>query len=251
MLRFFRNIRRQVLGEGRITRYLMYAVGEILLVVIGILIALQINTWNQHRENRMELRILLNAFQTEINLNVKDLDYRIKDSKHVRSVLMELLKHMGPDYQQAPSRLIDSLFFEGISITLFDPNKASFINLTRSGQLKYIENDSLHQILIGWDSKLEELANAEASLFHTFKTIVLPHFYDKLSLVRLDRQFATGYESMPPSAFEFDNRLALTRIETENILEDHFYNLGRVQQMFEGFYTDLELLNRLIDDEIK
>lgn len=56
---------------------------------------------------------------------------------------------------------------------------------------------------------------------------------------------------MPPSAFEFDNRLALTRIETENILEDHFYNLGRVQQMFEGFYTDLELLNRLIDDEIK
>lgn len=59
MLKFFRRIRRKLFEEGNLKRYLLYATGEILLVVIGILIALQINTWNQSRLNKkVEKRIL-------------------------------------------------------------------------------------------------------------------------------------------------------------------------------------------------
>lgn len=251
MLRFFRNFRKQVLGEGRFIRYLIYAGGEILLVVIGILIALQINTWNQHRENRNELGVLLKSFQLENQLNLEQLGLEIEDSKHVRSTLMELLKYMGPDYKKVPARKVDSLFFEGLSITLFDPNKASYTNLIGSGQLKYIKNDSLYNMLLEWDAKIEDLTNAEASLYHTFKTIVLPHFYDKLSLAKLDRQFAPGYASMPPSAFDFDNRKALSRLESENILHDHFFNLEKIQTKYEDFYSDLRLVNKLIDRELE
>ncbi len=50
MIKFFRRIRQQLLSEGRFSKYLIYALGEILLVVIGILIALQINTWNESRK---------------------------------------------------------------------------------------------------------------------------------------------------------------------------------------------------------
>ena len=50
MIKFFRNIRRSLLSEGKTSKYLKYAVGEIVLVVIGILIALQINNWNEHRK---------------------------------------------------------------------------------------------------------------------------------------------------------------------------------------------------------
>jgi hypothetical protein len=50
MLRFYSNLRRQLLGEGKAGKYLKYALGEILLVVIGILIALQINNWNEQRK---------------------------------------------------------------------------------------------------------------------------------------------------------------------------------------------------------
>ncbi|MBK7873993.1 MAG: hypothetical protein IPJ74_26755 [Saprospiraceae bacterium] len=52
MLRFFRNIRRRLLDSGSLRKYLVYAVGEIILVVIGILIALQINNWNEGRKDR-------------------------------------------------------------------------------------------------------------------------------------------------------------------------------------------------------
>lgn len=54
MIKFFRKIRQKILVENKFSKYLAYAFGEILLVVLGILIALQVNTWNQNRQ-RSEL----------------------------------------------------------------------------------------------------------------------------------------------------------------------------------------------------
>ena len=50
MIKFFRKIRQQLLVENKFSKYLLYAIGEIILVVIGILIALQINNWNEVRK---------------------------------------------------------------------------------------------------------------------------------------------------------------------------------------------------------
>ena len=59
MIRFFRKIRQGLLTENKFSKYILYAVGEIVLVVIGILIALQVNTWNQHRiSHNLELKLL-------------------------------------------------------------------------------------------------------------------------------------------------------------------------------------------------
>lgn len=64
MIKFFRNIRKKLLGEGKTNNYLKYAIGEIILVVIGILIALQINNWNQNRiENNRARTLLKNMVQ--------------------------------------------------------------------------------------------------------------------------------------------------------------------------------------------
>lgn len=60
MLRFFRQIRHRLLTENRFSKYLLYAVGEILLVVIGILIALQINNWNEdQKERETEVKVMI------------------------------------------------------------------------------------------------------------------------------------------------------------------------------------------------
>jgi len=52
MIKFFRKIRQKLLSENKFSKYLLYATGEIILVVIGILIALQINNWNENRKNQ-------------------------------------------------------------------------------------------------------------------------------------------------------------------------------------------------------
>ncbi len=66
MLKFFRRIRQQLIVKGNLKRYLIYAIGEILLVVIGILIALQINNWNEERKSNTQIHILLDNLAKSI-----------------------------------------------------------------------------------------------------------------------------------------------------------------------------------------
>ena len=251
MLRFFRQIRQRLLTDNRFSKYLLYAVGEVLLVVIGILIALQVNNWNETRINNQDLRLMLQAVKVENQINIDQLKYKIKDAQHVRSTLIHLLANMGPDYASKDETFIDSLFFEGLSITLYDPNKAAVISLIESRNLKFIKGESLRNMLLEWNSKLDRLSSLEASTFHSFKTIVLPHFYDKISLVKIDRTYSDLNEDLPKSAFQYDNRKALMLMETENIIEDHFYNLKKIQNGYNALLKDLKTVNQLIDKELQ
>ena len=64
--------------ENKTGKYFKYAIGEIVLVVIGILIALQINTWNQEKSNQSTLKQFLVEYKEELRLNIKDFKLDIK-----------------------------------------------------------------------------------------------------------------------------------------------------------------------------
>ncbi|MTE27862.1 DUF6090 family protein [Winogradskyella ouciana] len=66
MIKFFRHIRQRLVKENRTSKYLLYAIGEIVLVVIGILIALQINNWNEERKTNANLNKALKALKTDL-----------------------------------------------------------------------------------------------------------------------------------------------------------------------------------------
>ena len=76
MINFFRKIRKQLADDNKPLKYLRYAIGEILLVVIGILIALQINNWNQVRLERMEEVNAVSRFLADIQVDLNDFDFR-------------------------------------------------------------------------------------------------------------------------------------------------------------------------------
>ena len=86
MIKFFRKIRQKLLSDGKLSKYLFYAIGEIVLVVIGILIALQINNWNEHQKNREKEKIYLievkknleSDLQNEIKPAINFLSERVK-----------------------------------------------------------------------------------------------------------------------------------------------------------------------------
>lgn len=69
MLKFFRKYRQKLLAAGRLSKYLLYAIGEIILVVIGILIALQINNWNEERKESITERLVLEDLRDNIARN--------------------------------------------------------------------------------------------------------------------------------------------------------------------------------------
>ncbi|TXE18792.1 hypothetical protein ES692_04900 [Psychroserpens burtonensis] len=66
MIKLFRNIRKQLLSEGKNTKYFKYAIGEIVLVVIGILIALQINNWKEHKQKEIQIKNALVALYNDL-----------------------------------------------------------------------------------------------------------------------------------------------------------------------------------------
>ena len=66
MIKFFRKIRQQLLSDNKLRKYLIYAIGEIILVVIGILIALQINNWNEQRKTRSKIKESLTALKSDL-----------------------------------------------------------------------------------------------------------------------------------------------------------------------------------------
>jgi hypothetical protein len=66
VIKFFRKIRRQLLTENKFSKYLLYAIGEIFLVVIGILIALQINNWNEKRKTHISIKNSLAALKSDL-----------------------------------------------------------------------------------------------------------------------------------------------------------------------------------------
>jgi len=67
MIKFFRHIRRSLINQNHMGKYFKYAIGEILLVVIGILLALQINTWNENRKSRKTETYVLNEILSNLN----------------------------------------------------------------------------------------------------------------------------------------------------------------------------------------
>ena len=93
MLKFFRRIRRKLLNEDNLKKYLVYAFGEIFLVVIGILIALQVNNWNEKRKNQQEVEILINLLEKELSENIKsdskNIDFGYRKDSLINLVLSE------------------------------------------------------------------------------------------------------------------------------------------------------------------
>ena len=94
MLTFFRRIRKGLLGEGAIPKYLLYAIGEILLVMIGILLALQINNWNESNKDRdTEQKVLIGLYKNlELNSNqfngrLRAIEDRNRSSEIIFSVI--------------------------------------------------------------------------------------------------------------------------------------------------------------------
>ncbi|WP_339893795.1 DUF6090 family protein [uncultured Algibacter sp.] len=70
MIKFFRKIRQKLLTENKFSKYLLYAVGEIVLVVIGILIALQVNTWNENTKRNTEEIEYLKRLNKDIKVSI-------------------------------------------------------------------------------------------------------------------------------------------------------------------------------------
>lgn len=91
MIKFFRQIRQSLIMENKTSKYLKYAIGEIILVVIGILIALSLNNWNEKRKQEADFDKLIDALENEIIEIIDEANYEIAWAREVQSNASKIL----------------------------------------------------------------------------------------------------------------------------------------------------------------
>ena len=170
MLKFFRNIRRDQLSENKTGKYLKYAIGEIILVVFGILIALSINNWNESRKDRISEQVILKQLKSEFNSNLKQLDEKIGIRDYMMNSAIQLLATI----DNPGTRNIDSIemhLAKTIPYTTFDP---ILNDLATSGNLRLIKNDSLKALLSVWTSEIVQVTEGEQTWAKYRNEIYIP-----------------------------------------------------------------------------
>lgn len=150
MIKFFRNIRRRIISGNRFSspasllgRYLVYAIGEIVLVVLGILIALKLNGINTNKINRQSEITYLTAISENIKEDIEDLQGRLrKDTVHLDSYT-KLMLAFSDDRIKFDEDSLKFFMHNSAIINYFNPQNTVFEEMKSSGKLHLIRPDAL------------------------------------------------------------------------------------------------------------
>lgn len=191
MIKIFRNIRRKLLAGGNTLSYFQYAIGEIILVVIGILIALQVNNWNSHRIDKQRESVYLK----NINRDLKEQLISIQSQMDYEFSIIQLAKPLIINYKEHREFKVDSAFTASVGRLTgrmtFVKNNPTYIELLSSGNIDIISNDSLKNELINYYQqmeRMEQIINKNNNLFTD--AVFIPEML-KLSEVQLSSIYQT------------------------------------------------------------
>jgi hypothetical protein len=142
MLQFFRKLRQKLLTENKFSKYLLYVIGEIFLVVIGILIALQINNWNEARKGKIKEIHYLFLLKDEFEANLRQTETNHSQMKKYRSLTELALMVYSEDTIVDPRLLAVAIEFSSYG---GPPNIKDNVwqDLVSSGNINLISNAQL------------------------------------------------------------------------------------------------------------
>ena len=211
---------------GRFSRYMVYAIGEIILVVIGILIALGINNWKENQAEIKQQNLIFENLNLELKNNLRNLNTAIKLSeRYINSSEYLLLSMNSSTTNKFKGEKLDSL----LSTFGYSQWKRSNLNiksLENSGRLNSVENNELKRLIYDWLSLIEDLESLEKRSDYSFQYYI--DFIKKNGSWReIDKYML---ERVQGSQLLQSNDLLLLSPEFENcvndlnIFETHKYN---------------------------
>ena len=234
MINFFRKTRNTLITKNKFSKYLLYAIGEIALVMIGILLALQINNWNTKRIEKRE----------EIS-SYRNIKRQINDDKNVISGIIDYndlyykqYKYANQIIEQNDQSKIDTLGKIALKLYKYsDYNRSSNIyqNLINSGELKLLKNRDI----------IEQIQRLEETYIYMNRMEKI-HFEVIMSGVHLDIQ-----ESMKFSDRSVRKPEVLFGIDFQN----HFIAMMGIMNekgtIYHRAIDEIEIIAALIDEELK
>ncbi len=250
MISFLRRIRHTLLTENKFSKYAIYAIGEILLVVIGILIALQINNWNENRKLNDKRQVLIFALIEDFESTEKELVAANKASDEHLKNAETFYKLINKDSQTVT---VDSLkilaraFFRGFS---FEPNLTSYKESVSNGSISLLKNKSFLETITQFNrgyKSFEALNNFtiriffEGSSFKLRQQFGLIYKTNRLSTLQL-KQHSTYTEYLSVVR----EQKVLVALDNANVLNINIDN--KLKGMYEATREVIKILNEMKDN---
>ena len=232
MRKFFRKIRQNLLMENKTGKYLKYAIGEIVLVMIGILLALQVSDWNQERKDRISERKLLDNIHRDFVQNkvsfdsLKAIHYRALDGLEKLVVLFPLnsdtLKY---------AAYLKYNFIQGMT---YNPYSSSIESVVNSNSIQLIQDENLQKYLVSWKDVFLDYKEEENAYYDYLNNFLWPYYRDVFDYTQKD----TAMNLAARNTIKFQNMIITRRnyirgvikaIEEEPI-ENHINEIIRLTQ---------------------
>ena len=242
MIRLFRNIRKQLAAENNIAKYLRYAIGEVILVVIGILIALQINNWNEDRKDILREKKMLLDIRNDINKNIANLEEGVIYTTVGKQCNLNVLNFIDEQREFDDSMINDFTEFS----RYWDPDftEASFENLKSLG-VNLVRDDSLRNRIIElFEIDMDILDVSNLNSHNNYMTSVANPVFSKYFYYNW-KSMETIFEQIP---FNYDLMIADRQFYSvcSRILLDQEIAL----RQSEAFIAKSKTLNQDIEDRI-
>ena len=229
--------------DNKPIKYMRYAIGEIALLVIGILIALQINNWNEDRKDILKEKKMLEDIRNDINKNIANIEEGVLYVKNGKQSNLNVLNYLEGKKAYDESMIKDFIYFTDY----WDPDftEASFENLKNVG-VNLIRDDSLR-------NRIVELFEIEMDILDVSNLISHNNYMTSVANPVLSKYFYYNWKSMESIFQQIPTNYDVM------ITDKQFYSIcSRIlldQQIallrFEAFIEKSLILNHAIEDRIK
>jgi hypothetical protein len=253
MIKFFRKIRYNLMEQNKTGKYFKYAIGEIALVVIGILIALSLNNWKEDLDNRGEEMRILGGLKQEFEVNLAEVSRNIKLNTSTTESSIELIDLIRSENPFANYRYVDSLLYVVYMFGSFDAQTGLIDEVISSGKLSIIKDTELRGKLTSVSGLLDNLEEDYIIRSNYYMDQIIPYLSKYISLINQDQYmdfsswsdtFKTNKLSESPFKQKYDE---IDLLQLENLIAMHklnndFVNLDE-SDLRDFFMETLKIIN--------
>jgi len=250
MINFFRKIRKRLADDNKPLKYLRYAIGEIVLVVIGILIALQINNWNEDRKEQNKTNAYLVMLSDEIKANLWLLDRSRKMAEEHRDYNLNSLLVFNSD--SAKTIDLDEFYVLTTSKGPFGKMeliRSSFDDLINSGALENVRDSTLRNQIFRIESSFNRYEKGYNAVWSVWEQQIRPYHLEHLN----ESKLVTGFRKMPEIHFETDTDAFIHNRKYANMLSGNIIFIGNyiraIDDIRERFKATLDNIKTYLNND--
>lgn len=260
MIKFFRRLRQRLITENKLSKYLLYAAGEILLVMIGILLALQVNNWNTNKQNRLIEHNFLKNLKVDLEIDLYNLDSLSQNRISKAESAFKLLKLPGATTKKELLTL-DSLGMIVYGWTSFIPRTTTRQELINSGQLSLIQNDSIKALILILNQQNDKIIVSREHMRREYEHYLYDRSANHKSFMPLfdleatwkskKRILDTTFTEEQIAAFLEESQFIQNDRVIKNGLKLAAGNNRYIKTQYDEMKRDIETLIRLINTDLK